>query len=59
MAEGLIFSHGSLVKEVGISNEFEYFSESHVIEALLTYRYWKAGYTLYALNDNIVFHDND
>ena len=47
VVEHFIFSYGKLLEEVGYSAEFEYLGESHVISALLTYRYWKAGYTLY------------
>ena len=57
VVEQFIFSFGTLIKEFGYSDDFEYLGESHVISALLTYRYWNAGYTLYAQNILIAFHD--
>ena len=59
VVEHFIFSYGTLIKEVGYPNEFEYLSESHVMSALLTYRYWKAGYTIYAPNIHLAMHDTN
>ena len=57
VVEHFIFSYGTLLKEVGYSGEIEYLCSSNIQRALLTYRYWRAGYTLYAPNIFLIVHD--
>ena len=51
------FSHGNLVKVAGHDPSLENLYEW---EALwMTYTYWKKGFTLYALIENIIWYKHD
>ena len=51
------FSHGHLLENAGHDGSFE--NNFSWEEIWMAYAYWKAGYTLYAPNENIVYHYYD
>ena len=54
LAGGFVFSHGHFILNAGYSKEFDNIYQWE--EPFLSYLAWKAGYTLYAPNQNIVYH---
>ena len=51
------FSHGHLLENAGHDGSFE--NNFSWEEIWMAYAYWKAGYTLYAPNEVLIYHNYD